>query len=339
MRKLLLTLTPLLLAACTGGVQPINPDEIFSKLDGPKVPTIKDTLTESASNAEKQGDFKQAAMIYQQVLEKHPDNKEIAISMANAYRRAGDTDRAIAIFNQLLAKDPDNIDAKEGKGLALMAKGDFETPGPLFEDVMKTDKTRWKTLNALGILFTTRNMQREAQMYFEEALKQSPGNVSIINNRGLSQALNRDYPAALATLTQAQNLAQTGTPARKRVDLNMALVYASAGKLDEARAIAEQYYSGPTLANNLGLYAHLAKDDDLAKSYLNMALTDSKVFYEKAWNNLQSLETTTGSLNSKPKPDSGNNVLTPPAATDKSPVTATDKALKSDSKGKQKSKK
>jgi hypothetical protein len=76
---------------------------------------------------------------------------------------------------------------------------------------------------------------------------------------------------------------------RKRIDLNLSLVYAVAGKQDEARAVAERYFSGPTLSNNLGLYAHLANDDEMAKAYLNMALTDSKTFYERAWDNLQTI--------------------------------------------------
>jgi hypothetical protein len=75
--------------------------------------------------------------------------------------------------------------------------------------------------------------------------------------------------------------------------LNLALVYASAGKLPEARKIAEAYLSGPSLNNNLGLYAHLAKDDNLAKSYLNMALTESKTYYGKAWDNLEAINSQT----------------------------------------------
>jgi Flp pilus assembly protein TadD len=290
MRILIPLTAAFLLAACTHGGKPIDPKEFFATLEGPKVPTVQDTLLESAKNAEKQGDFTGAGQIYQRILEKQPENKEVTLALAETYRRSGDNDRAIALYDALLQKDPAMLGAKEGKGLALMTKGDFDTPAVLFDEIMKADAGRWKTLNALGILFTTRNMYDEARQYFDAALKASPSNPSVMNNLGLSHALNRNFDPALSTLMQASALTGAATIDRKRVDLNLALVYAIAGRPEDASAIAAQHLSGPTLSNNQGLYAHLAKDDQLAKAYLNMALTESKTFYEKAWNNLQTID-------------------------------------------------
>ena len=73
---------------------------------------------------------------------------------------------------------------------------------------------------------------------------------------------------------------------RKQIDLNLAMVHGVSGDFDTARDVAGKYLEGPALDNNLGLYAHLAKDDSLAKSYLNMALTQSPTYYERAWENL-----------------------------------------------------
>jgi Flp pilus assembly protein TadD len=279
----------LLLSACNGGIAPIDSKGFLSTLDGPNVPTMEESLTDSAKNAEMQGNFKQAAQFYEQVLAKSPDNKDALLSLADSYRRDGQTDKAIQVYDSLLAKDPDNLGAKEGKGLALIASGDFDTPAVLFEEVMKADAKRWKTLNALGILFTTRNLQTEAQQYFAEALKYHKDNPSILNNLGLSQALNRDFNVSIETLSKGSALAASGSMERKRIDLNLALVHAIAGNLDDAKLMAETYLSGAALDNNLGLYAHLAKDDQMARSYLNKALTDSKVYYAKAWENLEEI--------------------------------------------------
>jgi len=275
------------LAACEGGMQPVDAQKLLSTLDGPKVATVQDTVIESARNAESQGKFSEAAQFYQQALEKQPYSKELMVALGDNFRRSGENDRAISVYDTALVQDANFITAKEGKGLALMAKGDFDMPGVLFGEVIKVDATRWKSLNGLGILFSTRSMQKEAQVYYQEALKYSPNNPSVLNNLGLSQAMDRNFDASYASLTQASTLAATGSQDRKRIELNLSLVYAIAGKLDDARAIAERYFSGATLNNNLGLYAHLAKDDQLAKAYLNMAMTDSKTFYERAWNNLE----------------------------------------------------
>ncbi|MFO0389216.1 MAG: tetratricopeptide repeat protein [Alphaproteobacteria bacterium] len=291
MRKYVFLLPIILLAACDNAGQPIDAQKFLSDLEGPKVPTVKDTILENAKSAEAAGEWVTANQLYQQVMVKNPENTDIMIALAETYRRIGEFDKAISLYDAAIDKNSSLIAAKEGKALALLSKGDFDTPAPLFEDVLKTDATRWKTLNGLGILFTTRGMHPEAQQYFREALKYNPGNTSILNNLGLSQALTREYDVASDTLLQAGALAAAGGNDRKRIDLNLALVYAVAGRIEDARMVAEHYYSGAILNNNMGLYAHLAKDNALAKDYLNMALTDSKTYYDKAWQNLQTIST------------------------------------------------
>lgn len=289
MRKYVFLLPIILLSACNGAGQPLDAKKFLSGLEGPKVPTVQDTLLENAKSAEAAGEWLTANQLYQQALVKNQDNKEIMVATAETYRRIGKYDPAIALYDAALAKDNTMITAKEGKALALLSKGDYEAPTNLFEDVTKADPTRWKTLNGLGILFTTRGMHPEAQQYFKEALKHAPANTSVLNNLGLSQALSKEYDVAADTLLQAGALAAAGGGNRKHIDMNLALVYAVAGRIEDARMIAENYYSGASLNNNMGLYAHLAKDNALAKDYLNMALIESKTYYEKAWQNLQDI--------------------------------------------------
>jgi Flp pilus assembly protein TadD len=278
-----------ILTACNGGVNPIDSQGFLSKLDGPKVPSFQDSLMESAAAAEKNNNFKLSAQLYQQILEKNPENAEIKLAFADSLRRSGATDQSIAVYDNILTADSKAISAKEGKALALITKGDFVTPVAMLDEVLAVDKTRWKTLNALGILFTTRNLYDESQQYFTEALKYSPDSPIVLNNKGLSQGLSQRYGTAINTLTRASSLSAPGSKERKRIDLNTALVFAITGRQEEAKALASTYLSGAELNNNLGLYANLANDDQMAKAYLNMALTDSKVFYEKAWDNLQSI--------------------------------------------------
>ncbi len=300
MRKYVFLLPILVLSACDQTGQPIDAKKFLAELEGPKVPTMEDTMLQNAKSAEAAGEWGTANQLYQQVLVKNPENKDLMVSTAETYRRIGKYDQALALYDAALSKDGSMIAAKEGKGLALLSKGDYETPTALFEDVMKTDATRWKTLNGLGILFTTRGMHPEAQQYFKEALKHNPGNTSVLNNLGLSQALTKEYDVAADTLMQAGALANASGNDRKRIDLNLALVYAVAGRIEDARMVTEHYYSGAALNNNMGLYAHLAKNNDLAKDYLNMALTESKTHYDKAWQNLQDISSAAGSKSSEP---------------------------------------
>jgi Flp pilus assembly protein TadD len=305
-----------LLAACSenGGALPIDAKGFLDKLDGPKISTVQETQLEDAKNAEKKGNFSQAIQTYQQILEKDGSNKDVVLALADALRRNGEYEKAIVGYDDLIKKDAGNIAAKEGKGLALISKGDFETPTDMFLDILKVDGKRWKSLNAVGILFATRSLYPESQKYFEEALRQNPNNISVMNNLGLVQALNKNFSASVETLSKTSAQSAVDSLARKRIDLNLAMIYASMGKLDEAEKIARIYLNGAQLDNNLGLYAHLAKDDQLAKSYLNMALTENTVYYAKAWDNLETL-TGAGDNKNKAKVLESKPIETTPVAT------------------------
>lgn len=280
----------LLSTACSKETGVIADAQSFlDTFDGPKVDGVEATQLKMAQDAEAAGNFPQAAQLYQQLADSYPTKIQYRLDYADAIRRAGDPDAAIAVYDVILGGTPSNVEAKEGKALALMQKGSFDMAEPLLLETKTSGKATWKTFNALGVLAASHQQAEPAKQYFAEATRLSPNNASVLNNSGLALALNKEYDAAVATLTQASGLSAGKPVNRKQIDLNMALVHASAGKLEQAETIARQYYEGAALSNNMGFYAHLAKDDQLAKTYLNMALTQSKTFYQRAWNNLQAV--------------------------------------------------
>lgn len=296
-----LLLFPLILATAACDLQPSEAfsdyaDKKFAAMDGPEVDGMNATLERSAKEALDQGKPEAAAQFYKQLLDlpKNTDEQKYtyAIGMAEAFRRAGEVDSALKALNLVLDKDPDNLDALEGKGLALLADGKSVEAGRTLEQVMKKDATRWRTLNALGILFTTKNMIPEALAYFSEALKFSADNPSVLNNVGLSYAADRQFPKAIEALEQASRYAPSGSQRKRQIDLNTAMVLGIAGDLENARKLAAKHLKGPALDNNLGLYAHLSNNDALARAYLNTALSNSPMHYERAWKNLELMNET-----------------------------------------------
>jgi len=308
MRKIsliLLASTTLTLAACDGmdtqtrqwlGTGDKDKNKAFEEMEAPDVQGVNATLEKQAKDALDKGDISRAQQFYQQLLTSEKGTKadklRYKIAYAETLRRLNKTDNALSAYDEILTEAPDNLDAQEGRGLTLMAMGKATDAGRAFSDIMEKDGKRWRTLNALGILFVTKNMIPEAMAYYTEALKFSPDNPAILNNVGLSQAVDKNYPRAIQALEQASRIAKSGER-RRQIDLNLAMVYGASGDIDTARDIAEKYLQGPSLDNNMGLYAHLAKDDDLAKTYLNMALSGSTTFYERAWDNLDLVEKNT----------------------------------------------
>lgn len=282
--------TALSLSACGKlGQQWIDPDVTFAAFDQPEVKGINDTQEEMAKEAAAAGDFTRAGQFYAQLVGSQKGTPaqilRYKIGLADANRRVGNNEAALAQFEELHQQNPGNLDIAEERGLALMANGKISDAGRAFSEVLEKDPKRWRTLNAIGILFVTKNMVPEAIAYYTEALNSSPDNAAVLNNVGLSYAIDRNYARGIEALQHASRLSKTPRQ-RKQVDLNLAMVEGVSGDLETAREVAGKYLEGAALDNNLGLYAHLAKDDALAKSYLNMALSQSPVYYERAWENL-----------------------------------------------------
>jgi Flp pilus assembly protein TadD len=255
-------------------------------IKGPETGTISATLKAEAEKAEEAGDYKRASQIYKQIVDKEPDNKEAALALADDLRRSGDSENALKITDEVLKKDPNNASALESKGLVLMNTGEFTEASSVFGQVMKADAHRWRTLDAIGVLFALKNMDTEAFAYYNAALAESTDNVSVLNNLALTQAMNHEYDNAIITFQKAQRHAAQGSDQAKHVDLNLALVQAIAGHLDEAEQTAAPHLSKAGLYNNMGFYAYLSKNTELSRSYLNMALTQNPTYYERAWKNL-----------------------------------------------------
>lgn len=287
MKRLVISIVGLcLLAGCQGGPAPLDPKKYLEEAEGPDVQGLGSTLEQTADSAMERGDYLRAVQYYQQLVDTDRENYHYKFKLADARRRAGDLDTAIGGFEVILKKEPENVDALEGKALALLAQGEYDQSAGLFADVMKKDAKRWRTLNALALLFVKRNMPDEAMAYFAEALKYSKNNASVLNNVGLTHAVNGDPDKAIQALDQASRLAPPKSPLKMQIDMNLALVYGVAGNIDKAEAVAGQYLQGAALDNNLGLYAYLANDKKLAKSYFNMALNSSPHYYPRAWENL-----------------------------------------------------
>lgn len=263
---------------------------VLGELKGPEVDSFASTLEKNAKTAEEAGDYKRAAQAYTQLVDRDGKNIAYLMGFAENSRRSGRNDLALVTYDTVLKLEAENIEAMEGKGLALMDVGEPEKAGDVFSAIMKRDGKRWRTLNGLAILFVIKERPEDAMAYFTEALKHSPNNVSVLNNVGLTMAIDNRLEDAIEAMKKAGRLSSDDTRMQKKVDMNLAMVYAVKGDLANARKFASKHLSGAALDNNMGFYAHLAKDDALAKSYLNMALSRSPNYYERAWKNLDKIK-------------------------------------------------
>lgn len=294
-----------MLSACSGAnpngrqmmKDRLQPDadvqKMMNELKGPDVLSMDDALKTNAEQALAAKNYKTAAQFYGQLIEKNPDKAEYKIALADALRRGGHYDEAIIAYKKILAEgkvdEATIISSREGLGLAYMEDGDFDKAGDELAIVMEKDGKRWRTLNAIGILFTTKQMYPEARQYFDEALVTDNQNVAGRNNLALMEALDKNYDESIRLFNEAKDIDGKRGSSIAQLDSNLALIYAIKGDLKMAEATIEPHLTEAQRLNNMGFYAQLKGDDQLAKSYLSMALTKSDKYYDKAWKNLDTL--------------------------------------------------
>ncbi len=296
-RSLTALCLPFCLSACVNQV-PINAKEDLLasfEAEGPQVEGVQGTLLKSAREATGRGEYAKAVQLYGQLLGMDKENLYYQLGLADNLRRSGEAEAAGAIYTQISAAHPENMDAKEGKGLAQLYLGEFDEAGAVLAEVHAEDKTRWRTLNGLGILLVERGQVGDAIAYFDEALKHTGNRASVYNNIGLAYAINDEPKEALDALVKGIDAADPKSPIKQQIELNLALVMGIFGDMDAAEKILSEHLPEPAVANNLGLYAYLANNQSLAKSYLNTALSRSPSHYKRAWENLDAITRSTKS--------------------------------------------
>ena len=163
---------------------------------------------------------------------------EYLIKLADCQRRGGDNKGALNTTENILKKNASNTDAMEIRGLTLMNLGEFPEAGTIFGEVMKADPHRWRTLNGIGILFAMKGKYDEAISYFQQALNESPDSASVLNNAALTYAIDKQFDRSYEYFNRAKARVETDSAEMKHLDLNLALVYAVDGKVDEAQEVA-----------------------------------------------------------------------------------------------------
>jgi Flp pilus assembly protein TadD len=123
-------------------------------------------------------------------------------------------------------------------GKELVAAGKGAQAAGILQEAIAKGSSDWKTYSALGSAFDQQGKYAEARTNYEQALKLSPNQITVLNNLGMSYALEGDLAKAESTLKSASELPAGKTEPRLRQ--NLALVIGLQGRFDEARLIASQ---------------------------------------------------------------------------------------------------
>lgn len=238
-----------------------------------------DTRLQSAVTLHSQGQPEQAALLYAEILQAHPDhpdalhllgvtetqlgrprtglnwimrslainpNQPAAIAnRGNAYLALEESAQALACYEQALGYWPDYVAAIYGRGNALLSLGKPIDALTCFERVLELAPHFAEALLACGAVLSKLQRHTEALVIYERAIARSPGSAQAHLGRAAALRALKTFNEAQASVEQAMRLA----PARAEVFVERGHLMSEMGRTDAAiDAYQRALQLNPTLA-------------------------------------------------------------------------------------------
>jgi Tfp pilus assembly protein PilF len=155
-------------------------------------------------NAQK---YAEARAIYEDVLAKHPDAKQLEPYIARTYYGEHNLDAAIEHLRAAMAADPDNVDVKMLLANTLAEKGDAQASQQIVSSIDESKITRPEILLNVGIGMLNAKKPEEALTWFDKTATKFPDYASAYYYRGITELqLGKNDPAK-ADLTKFVGMA------------------------------------------------------------------------------------------------------------------------------------
>jgi len=167
-----------------------------------------------------------------------PGNVELGLSYAERLKALGQTDEQMGVLQTLAQKNPQDGRLLGIYGKELLMAGQMQEASTVLENAAATGKADWKTYSALGSAYDQQGRYADARNQYSRALQLQPNEMSVLNNMGMSFALEGNLPKAEQTLREASRL--PGSQQEPRIRQNLALVVGLQGRFEESKQIASQ---------------------------------------------------------------------------------------------------
>lgn len=178
-----------------------------------------------------------------------PADVNKGLAYANGLESIGQINEQLAVYKTLTASNPDNAKLMSLYGRKLAAAGHAAQAVPVLERAAESGEADWRVYSALGSAYDEQGLYQKARAQYEKALSEDPQNLSVLNNLGMSYALEGNLQQAETTLRQADALPRSGS--EPRIRQNLALVVGLQGRFEEASRIASENLPPEQVADNM----------------------------------------------------------------------------------------
>jgi len=165
-------------------------------------------------------------------------NLQLGLAYADGLEKLGQTDQQLQVLASLSAQNPQKTNIQAIYGKKLLAAGRSGDAIPVLKTVADSGTGDWRILSALGSAYDQQGQYSTAREIYQKALALQPNQISVLNNIGMSYALEGNLKQAEESLRSAMALPEGKSLPRLRQ--NLALVVGLQGRFDESRQIASE---------------------------------------------------------------------------------------------------
>jgi Flp pilus assembly protein TadD len=249
---------PLVISGCS---QTAEQNNMAATAPAPAPVTTVSTANVNAStlarDLEAEGNYANAAMMYQQAVANNPNDIQALLGLGDNNLAIGALDQAAMAYAQVLELDPNNSRGLRGLASARIMKGEPQFAVAQLERAVQINPHDHKALNTLGVTRDMMGQQAAAQASYRRILKEDPQNQSAKNNLALSLALSGNTDESIRLLEEIGSSTRA-TPIGKQ---NLALVYAAAGRTEDAMMLAQSGAAAGTVQQVAALYSATSQED------------------------------------------------------------------------------
>ncbi len=175
-----------------------------------------------------------AASFWGSKYDQNPRDVNAAVAYSAALRKIRSNEEAVKVITRAANANAEHAGANLEAGRALVEAGRAFEAIRYLEKAAELSPQEWRVLSAFGVALDQIGEHKLARAKYDTALTFAPGAPLILNNKGLSYALDGDLTSAKQTLRAA--VGARGADARVRQ--NLALVLALKGEMAEAERLA-----------------------------------------------------------------------------------------------------
>ncbi len=192
--------------------------------------------------------------------EKNQGDPALTVGYVKRLRAIGSQDRALAVLHDAAKANPRSTTIQGELGKQLAATGKTEQASVVLQRAAAAPDSTWQIHSTKGVVLDRLGRHKDAQKAYKMALQKSPGQISAMNNLGLSQAQDGQLKRAEGTLRQAY-----ATPAGRkhsRLRQNLALVVGLQGRFEEAKTIVKADLPPQQVEQNIAYLRQMLSQPD-----------------------------------------------------------------------------